>query len=65
MTESMTKREAAEFFQISERTLDRWRAEGVLKCFKHRGTVRFDRQYLASVLTRKMRVLGPSPSGKA
>lgn len=56
MDESMTKQDAAKFFQVSERTLDRWRAEGWLKSFKHGNTVRFSKDYLTSVLTKKMRV---------
>jgi predicted site-specific integrase-resolvase len=55
VAESMTKEQAARFLQISERTLDRWRAEGFLRCFKHKGTVRFDPKYLESVLAKQTR----------
>jgi excisionase family DNA binding protein len=41
MSKLMTKREVADFFGISERTLDRWRHEGIIDAFKMGGIVRF------------------------
>lgn len=58
MDKPLTKQEAAKFFQVSERTLDRWRAEGFIKCFKHGNTVRFDPQHLAAVIDKKTRAKG-------
>ncbi len=49
----MTKKQAADYFQVSEWTIDRWRAEGRLKCFKCGGTVRFRREWLEDFLTKK------------
>jgi excisionase family DNA binding protein len=37
----LNKKEAAALFGISERTLDRWRAQGLITAFKRGGIVRF------------------------
>lgn len=58
MQKPLTKQEAARFFQVSERTLDRWRAEGLIRAFKFGNTVRFDPQHLAAVIDKKMRAKG-------
>jgi Helix-turn-helix domain len=55
LRQALTKRETAAFFAVSERTIDRWRAEGLLPCFKLHGTVRFDRGKLEKLLTGKPR----------
>jgi excisionase family DNA binding protein len=49
----MTKKQVADFFQVSERTIDRWRAEGRLPYFKYRGTVRFRSEWVDELLTKK------------
>lgn len=49
----LTKKEAAKVFSISQRTLDRWRSEGLLKAFKIGHTVRFAPNDLQALLTKK------------
>ncbi len=53
MQPPLTKKQVADFLQVSERTIDRWRAEGRLQCFKYRGTVRFRPEWVEELLTRK------------
>jgi excisionase family DNA binding protein len=50
----LTKRQAAERFQVSTRTLDRWRAAGLLPAFKVGGTVRFRPADLERFLKKKV-----------
>ncbi len=49
----LTKKQVADFLQVSERTIDRLRAEGKLKCFKFKGMVRFRMEWVDELLTRK------------
>lgn len=51
--QSLTKQQVAEWLQVSERTIDRLRAEGKLKSFKYKGTVRFKFEWIDELLTRK------------
>lgn len=41
MDNMLTKREVCKRLEVSSRTLDRWRAMGLLKSFKRGGIVRF------------------------
>jgi DNA-binding transcriptional MerR regulator len=50
----LTKREAAEFYRCSERTIDRYRALGLIKAAKFPGRVLFERAQLEKALGRHM-----------
>src|SRR4051794_13408555 len=52
-TKLLTKKQAAEQFQVSERTLDRWRAAGFVKAFKVGSTVRVLVEELAGAWRRR------------
>ena len=52
LEQPLTKTQAAKWLQVSERTIDRLRAEGRLKCFKHKGMVRFKPEWVNDLLTR-------------
>jgi DNA-binding transcriptional MerR regulator len=50
----LTKQEVAKMFQISTRTLDRWRAMGIdLGEITINGTVRFDPAKVASIIAAR------------
>ena len=48
----MTRREAADYLRVSQRTLDRFRAAGLLPSFKVRGVVRLRREDVEAFLAR-------------
>jgi excisionase family DNA binding protein len=61
MTKMLTKKETAALFNISERTLDRWRERGLLQALKVGGIVRFDLQAVAALVDQLSRPGRPSP----
>jgi excisionase family DNA binding protein len=48
----LTKREAAAFLRVSERILDRFRAEKLITAIKVRGVIRFREEDLLAFLRR-------------
>jgi excisionase family DNA binding protein len=57
MTEAeqlLTRKQAAERFRVTTRTLDRWRARGLLKCVVVGRVVRFRPEDLTDVVRRAL-----------
>jgi excisionase family DNA binding protein len=52
MTKLMTKKQLAALFGISERTLDRWRAEGTITAIKVGGIVRFREEVVEATIAK-------------
>jgi excisionase family DNA binding protein len=54
MTKSklLTKKQVAQLFNISERTLDRWRKRGEINSIKLGSVVRFNRQAVQAALLK-------------
>lgn len=50
----LTKKEAAEFLRVGERTIDRYRSEGILRAVKGRGKVVFQQEELQRFLNNNM-----------
>jgi excisionase family DNA binding protein len=48
----LTKKETAEYLRCSERTLDRYRAVGILRAVKLRGKVLFKQESVMSLLKK-------------
>ncbi len=48
----LTKKEAAKFLRVSERTIDRFRAEKLITTIKVRGVIRFRQEDLLDFLRR-------------
>ena len=46
MSKPLTKREAADYLRATERTLDRYRAEGLIRAVKAKGKVLFPQEQL-------------------
>lgn len=46
MSKPLTKKEAADYLRVTERTLDRYRAQGLIKAVKARGKVLFPQEHL-------------------
>ena len=55
MSKLMTKREVADFFGISERTLDRWRREGTIDAIKMGGIVRFREEAVDAAILKMLK----------
>lgn len=54
MSELRTKQEAANYLKCSTRTIDRLRAQGLLRAVKVRGMVRFREQDLEALLKKHL-----------
>jgi excisionase family DNA binding protein len=52
MTKMMTKMQVADLFGISERTLDRWREEGIIDAIRVGGIVRFREEAVEAALAK-------------
>lgn len=50
----LTKKEAAKFLKLSTRTLDRYRAEGLIRAVKGRGKVFFPTEELEGFLKKNL-----------
>ncbi len=55
MTKLLTKMEVAELFGISERTLDRWRNEGIIDAFKVGSIVRFREEAVDATILKMLK----------
>jgi hypothetical protein len=51
----MTKREVALAFQVSERTVDRWRSQRLIRSFKFGRIVRFNPEGITAVVAKLSR----------
>ena len=65
MTRPLTKREAADYLRVSERTLDRYRTKGLVRAVKGLGKVVFRPQDLEEFLAKSLEVAGPSHIGES
>jgi excisionase family DNA binding protein len=52
MTKLMTKKQVADLFGVSERTLDRWRDAGTIDAIKVGGIVRFREEAVEAALAK-------------
>jgi excisionase family DNA binding protein len=50
----LTRKQAAERFRVTTRTLDRWRKRGLIKAASIGGVVRFRREDLVELLRRSL-----------
>ena len=55
MTKLMTKKQVADLFGISERTLDRWRNEGTIDAFKVGSIVRFREEAVDAAILKMLK----------